>query len=397
MNRRHFLTKGFVSIFSLALLLMSIPEITIAQKLEPIRIGLLIPRTGPFAEDGQNFIRSINIAFDEVGWQVAGRQIKLFVEDDAYAPAVGLTKVKKLFLSDKINILIGPESSAVALAIHPFIRDNKLLTIALAAAAEELNTGGNFVKNWFRVSNCAGNQTGNVAAYAAYKRGYRKGAVLMPDYVAGYSETKGFKRVFEKLGGKIIQEIYVPLGTMDMAPYLVKIDPTADFIYAWLHGADAPRFVKQFTEYGLKGRIPLFAFGSLVDLPVLDAHGEAAIGIESVYHYCENLNVPEIRRFRKTFNEKYKVDIGWAADAGYMAARVVILGLEAVKGKAEDVDKLVEAIEKLDFTSTRGRFRFGPEHNPIQDYYLRRVEIVEGRMQNVVKEIFPNVGQGWMP
>ncbi len=398
MKIKKLLKKEIYLIFCLMLMqIMVTPEIIIAQKLEPIRIGALLPLTGVSAEDGLQQQRAVNLAFDEVGWQIAGRQIKLFVEDDANTPSVGLTKLKKLFHNDKIDILIGPMSSAVALAIHPFIRDNKILTIGIMAAAEELNTGGNFVKSWFRVSYCAGNQTGNVVAYAAYKRGYRKGVFIGADYVTGHAEARGVKRVFEKLGGKMVQEIYVPLGTMDMAPYLVKIDPTADFITTFFFGADAPRFTRQYVEYGLKGRIPLFTFGSAVDLPYLKAHGEAAIGMESVYHYCENLNIPEMKKLRKTFIEKYKTDIGWAVDAAYLAARVVILGLEAVKGKIEDVDKVVEAIEKLDFISTRGRFRFGPEHNPIHDYYLRRVEMVEGKLQNVVVEVFKDVGQGWMP
>jgi len=89
--------------------------------------------------------------------------------------------------------------------------------------------------------------------------------------------------------------------------------------------------------------------------------------------------------------------VSYAAESGYMAAKVLILGLQAVKGDDENIDNLAAAIEKLDFKSTRGRFRFGPEHNPIQDYYLRRVEKVDGRLENVVKDVYPNIYQDWMP
>ncbi len=102
-------------------------------------------------------------------------------------------------------------------------------------------------------------------------------------------------------------------------------------------------------------------------------------------------------KFRKAFLDKYKVDVSYGAEVGYMAAKVLILGLEAVQGDAENIDKLSEAIEKLDFKSTRGRFRFGPEHNPVQDYYLRKVEKVNGRLENVVKDVYPNINQNWMP
>jgi branched-chain amino acid transport system substrate-binding protein len=134
-----------------------------------------------------------------------------------------------------------------------------------------------------------------------------------------------------------------------------------------------------------------------VDLPYLKAHGEAALGVESTYFYCENSPIPEMVKFRKAFVEKNKVDVSYAAEAGYMAAQVLISALKVVKGKAEDIDGLVSAIEKTDFASTRGRFRFGPNHNPIQDYYLRKVEKVDGRMENFVKETYPNIYQDWTP
>lgn len=102
-------------------------------------------------------------------------------------------------------------------------------------------------------------------------------------------------------------------------------------------------------------------------------------------------------KFRKAFLDKYKIDVSYAAETGYMAAKVVILGLQAVNGNDEDIDKLTAAIEKTDFASTRGRFRFGPEHNPVQDYYLRKVEKVDGRLENFVKETYPNIYQDWMP
>ena len=263
------------------------------------------------------------------------------------------------------------------------------------ASTDQLNTGANFVKNWFRVSFCK--QISNVAGYAAYKKGYRKATVIIPDFASGYDESVGFKKVFEKMGGKVIQEIRVPLGSIDMVPYLVRVDTNANVIYAFFFGEDAPRFIKQYGEYGLNKRVPLLAHGATVDLPFLKAHGEAVLGVESVYFYCENSNIPEMVKFRKAFLDKYNTDVSYAAEAGYMAAKVLILGLQAVKGNDEDIDSLTAAIEKTDFASTRGRFRFGPEHNPIQDYYLRKVEKTDGRLENFVKESYPNIYQDWTP
>lgn len=397
MKRGNFLMKKVLPVLCIMLIVIVVKSdmITAAPKLKPIKVGVIVPLTQFAVEDGKQYSRAIKLAFNEIGWEIAGRKIELIIEDTSYNPTVAVKKVKKLFYSDKINILIGPQSTAAGLAIHSFIRDNKILTIVLMATTDKLNIGENFVKNWFRVSFCK--QISNVAGYAAYKKGYRKAVAIVPDFVSGYDEVKGFKKVFEKLGGKVIQAIHVPIGSIDMSPYLMKIDTTADVIYAFFFGEDAPRFIKQYAEYGVKKRIPLLSHGATVDLPYLKAHGEAVHGVESIYFYCENLKIPEMQRYRKLFIEKYNVDVSYAAEAGYMAARVAILGLQAVKGNVEDREGLIAAIEKLDFASTRGRFRFGPRHNPIQDYYLRRVEKVDGRLENVVKEVYPNIYQDWMP
>jgi branched-chain amino acid transport system substrate-binding protein len=361
----------------------------------PIKVGLMVPLTGFAVEDGKQYSRGVNLAFEEVKWNIAGRKVELVTEDYAYNPTVAVQKIKKLFYNDKIKLVIGPSATAACLAIHPFIRENKILDIALMGTTDKLNDEANFTSNWFRVSFCR--QISNVAAYAAYKKGYRKAVVVVPDFVSGYDEIAGFKGVFEKLGGKVIQEIRIPLGSIDMAPYLVKFDSNADMTFAFFFGEDAPRFIKQYNEYGLKKRLPLIVHGAAIDLPYLKTLGEAAEGVESAYFYCESSNIPEMQKFRKAFNDKYNVDVSYAAEAGYMAGRVLILGLQAVNGDDEDIDKLSAAIEKLDFKSTRGRFRFGKNHNPIQDYYLRKVEKVDGKLENVVKETYPNIYQNWMP
>ena len=387
----------FSSILCLMLVFVILtPQVsTAASKSDPIKVGVLLPLTGYAVEEGKQYGRAIQLAFDEIGSKIGGRKVNLVIEDDGHDATMVVQKTKKLFYSDKVKIIIGPESVPGAIAIHPFIRDNKILTILLMGTTDKLNSGGNVVKNWFRVSFC--NQVSNVAGYAAYKKGYRKAIAAAPDSVSGNEEAGGFRKVFEKMGGKVIQDVRVPMGSMDMVPYLMKIDTNADVIYAFFFGEDAPRFLKQYVEYGLNKRIPLLVHGAALDLPNLKAPGEAVLGAESIYFYCENLNIPEMTKFRKAFLDKYKVDVSYGAEVGYMAAKVLIMGLQAVNGEDEDIDKLSEAIEKLDFKSTRGRFRFGPEHNPVQDYYLRKVEKVNGRLENVVKDVYPNINQNWMP
>lgn len=395
MTRRWFLAKRMLVILCVIGLVAPGASALAASKPEPIRVGLMVPLTGFAVEDGKQYSRAVNLAFEEVKWDIAGRKVELITEDYAYNPTTAVQKVKKLFYNDKVRLLIGPSATAACLAIHGFIRENKILTIVLMGTTDKLNNDENFAKNWFRTSFCK--QNANVAGYAAYNKGFRKAIAAVPDFVAGYDEVAGFKKVFEKMGGKLIQEVRIPLGSIDMAPYLVKFDSDADVAFAFFFAEDAPRFIKQYSEYGLKRRLPLIVHGATIDLPYIKPLGEAALGVESVYFYCESLNIPEMQQFRKIFNNKYNLDISYAAEAGYMAAKVLILGLQAVKGNDEDIDKLAGVMEKLDFKSTRGRFRFDPRHNPVQDYYLRKVEKIDGRIENVVKESYPNIYQDWVP
>jgi branched-chain amino acid transport system substrate-binding protein len=168
--------------------------LTSAASKGPIKVGLMVPLTGFAVEDGKQYSRGVNLAFEEVKWNIAGRKVELVTEDYAYNPTVAVQKIKKLFYNDKIKLVIGPSATAACLAIHPFIRENKILDIALMGTTDKLNDEANFASNWFRVSFCK--QISNVAGYAAYNKGYRKAVVVVPDFVAGYYEIAGFKGVF---------------------------------------------------------------------------------------------------------------------------------------------------------------------------------------------------------
>jgi len=365
----------------------------------PIKIGQIGPLSGPSADDEARIQRGTKLALDEVKWEVAGRKIELFPEDSPMDPGIALAKLKRLYYEEKVRIIIGPHSSASGLATRDFIYENKILAISQMAAVAAL-TQEKFSPYFFRVSFNQSGQTAPFEGWVLHKLGYRTVTLFAPDFAAGHDELTGLKKGFQKAGGTVLQEVYFPLGTtMDFAPYLAKIDiKKSDVVFAWVIGGDAVRFVKQYADYGYKGKVPLMTSAGVHE-SYLDAQGDAAIGVHSIYWYSPTLDTPENRRFKEAYTDKYGEGLARGLTSyeehGYVAGKVVIRALQAVKGNVEDVEGMIKAIEKLEFEAPRGPFKFY-KHNPVLYEYLRRVNKIEGRYQNTVLRAWGPIRQGWL-
>jgi len=211
--------------------------------------------------------------------------------------------------------------------------------------------------------------------------------VAAPNYQAGKDQIGAFKESFLATGGKVIGEDYPKLGETDYAPYLTKIKQSgAKAVYAFFSGTDAVGFVKQFDEFGLKQSVKLTGAGFLVEPDVLPAQGKAALGVISGHFYTPLLDNPTNVRFVKEFREKFggKMPDGFACQ-GYDTAETIVRAVKATNGNTQDKDKLVAVLEKTEFDSPRGHFRFDPKtHNVIQPYiYVREVREVAGGLNNV--------------
>jgi len=362
-----------------------------------IKIGWIGPLSGVGGEDGGRVLRGTKTAFEELKWEIAGRKIELLVEDSPMDPAVALAKLKKLYHDDKIDILIGPYSSASGLAIRDFYHTNKLLTVSPQAAVASL-TQEKSSKYFFRTWNASG-QIAPFEGWLLAKLGYRTVTFFAPDFAAGRDQVLGIKKAFEKFGGRVLQEVYFPMGrTMDFAPLLAKIDvETPDIVYVWAFGGDAVRFVKQYADYGYKKKVPLIT-GTAVADSFLPAQGDAALGVFMTYWYGHTLDTPENRRFKKLYVDVFGAEAAKLVtpydEQGYLAGKIVVSGIQAVKGNVGDVDGMIQAIEKLDFEAPRGQFKFH-QHNGVFNNYLWQVNRVEGRLLNTVLKAYGPIRQGW--
>src|SRR5262249_5070230 len=215
------------------------------------------------------------------------------------------------------------------------------------------------------------------------------------DYAFGWENVGGFHRTFEQSGGKIVQKIWAPIGTTDYAPYIAKIQRDTDAVYALLVGSDIPRFVKQYEEFGLKGKIPLIGGNILTDEDVLGHMGGEADGIITSHTYAATLKRAENQKFVNAFRAKYKKDPSYYAEGMYTAALWLDRGLKAA-GSARDAMKLIDAVKKADLRDApRGPLKLDEYNNPVETVYIRKVVKAAKGIDNEVIGSIPNVSQFW--
>jgi branched-chain amino acid transport system substrate-binding protein len=365
-----------------------------AQK-GPIKIGFLVPQTGPLAANGKDMINGFELFFEEQKYRLAGREVKLIIEDDEGKPATGLTKARGLVEGQNVQLLTGPLSAAVGYAVAPYIDGKKIPAIFPIVSADDL-TQRKRSPYIVRTGWTSSQPSHPFGKWVYDNLGYRKIAMIGYDFAFGWEVAAGFQRTFEEAGGKVVQKLWPPLGNADFAPYLSQLKRDVDAIYAVFSGADALRFAKQFAEAGLKERLPLIGGGTFTDEHVLRTMGDEVLGVVTALHYSAALSTPANRKFAAAYEAKYKQIPSYYSEGTYVAGVALKTALEATGGDIENVEKFLGALRRVDLSDApRGPLRFDDFGNPVQNVYVRKVERVNGRLQNSVIHTFPNVSQFW--
>jgi branched-chain amino acid transport system substrate-binding protein len=365
-----------------------------AQK-GPIKVGFLVPQTGPLAANGKDMINGLQLFFEEQNYRLAGREIKLIIEDDEGKPATGLTKARGLVESQGVHLLTGPLSAAVGYAIAPYVTEKKVLTVFPIVSAEDITQRKR--SPYIVRTGWSSSQPSHPFGKWVYDNlKYRKIAMIGYDFAFGWEVAAGFHRSFEEAGGQVVQKLWPPLGNADYGPYLAQLRRDVDAVYAVFSGADALRFAKQYAEAGLKGRLPLIGGGTFTDEHVLRTMGDEALGIVTALHYSAALATPANKKFAQAYEAKFKQAPSYYSEGTYVAGVALKAALEATGGDIEDAGKFLAALRKVDLSDApRGAMRFDDFGNPIQNVYVRKVERVGDRLQNTVIHTFPSVSQFW--
>jgi branched-chain amino acid transport system substrate-binding protein len=372
-SRRRFIKSSVGAGATLATTLAA-PRV-LAQAKAPIRIGNINSYTGGIAYAAENNLNGMSLYFDSIDWTIAGRKIELIKEDDQFNPQIGLQKAKKLIESDNVDLVLGVQASNVALAILNYMKQRKAFYVVSGAGTDSITWDR--YPYLFRTS-ISTYQLSTPMAHYIYENLGKEIVTVASDYAGGRDVMAQFKGPYIARGGKVLKEIWPPLGTTDFSPYLTdikSIDPP--LTYDFMPGADGVRFIQQYSEFGLKAKMPLTGF-TIIDSQTVSALGKTAVGVISSLTYTDTVDNPESKEFATNFRAKYKYSPDLFADYGYVGAKTIGEALKMTDGNASDKDALAEAMNKVKFNAPRGPFRMDPAtHNPIQDIYICEV-IVSG-------------------
>ena len=363
-----------------------------AHAADPLKIGLVLPMTGPFAAYGKQIEHGVKLYLQTNGDTIAGRKVELIVKDDAPGTAGDVSKrlAQELVVKDNVDILAGFGLTPSAFAVAPVATEGKKPMVVMNAATSAVTTKSNYI---VRTSMTLPQITAPIATWAA-KNGIKTVFTLVADYGPGHDAEGQFKKTFAAAGGQIVGEVRAPVRNPDFAPFLQKIkDTKPDAVFLFLPpGAETIAFMKGFTERGLAAAgIRLIATGDLPDEDILDAIGDAALGLITSFHYSEAHKSPENIAYTAAYYKAYPKDRpNFMSMGGYDGMHLIAEVLKKTGGNA-DADKFVEAAKGMKWTSPRGPISIDPATRDIvQTIYIRKVERVGGKLQNVEFDQVPD-------
>ena len=370
-----------------AAVLLSTP----ALAADSLKIGLILPLTGPFASTGKQIEAAARLYMAKNGDTVAGRKVELIVKDDTgLAPETTKRIAQELVVQDKVSILAGFGLTPLALAAAPVATEAKVPMIVMAAATGMIPTRSPFI---VRTGFTLPQVTGPIAEWAAKNR-IKRVVTMVTDYGPGLDAEKTFVSVFKAAGGEIVESIRTPLANPDYAPFLQRAkDAKPDALFVFVPSGQGLAVMKQFEDRGLKqAGIRLIGTGDVTDDDLLESMGAPAVGVITSFHYSAAHDSPENKAY---VDGMMKANNGMRPNfhsvGGYDGMHLIY---EAVKkaGPTASGEQLVEAMKGMKWTSPRGPMSIDPAtRQTIQNVYLREVKMVNGKPWNVEFDKVENV------
>jgi branched-chain amino acid transport system substrate-binding protein len=339
-----------------------------AAQAPPIKIGFITSLTGVAAQAAKDMVNGFTMYLDETGYTMSGRKVELIVEDDQGRPDTALSKLRKVVEHDQVHIVAGILFGHLGYAVAPKIDEYKLPGLITVAASDDLTQRLKY--RWVVRTGWASSQPSHpFGEYAAKTLRYKKVAVIASDYAFAWEVVGGFQKTFEESGGQVVQKLWVPLGAMDLSPYIARLKRDSDAVFTMIAGASTIQFFKQYQDAGLTGKIPLIGGGPAVDEALLPQMGDEALGVVTPLIYSAN----------------------------YTSGRWIAEAVKAVDGKVEDREAFLAALKKVQIgDAIRGPVKLDAHGNPIQNVYIRKVERnKDGELQNTVIVTIPTVSQFW--
>jgi branched-chain amino acid transport system substrate-binding protein len=385
MNKRSFLSASLTAVALAATAALPAQ----AQGTDPVKIGLILPMTGPFASTGRQIDAAVKLYIAQHGSTVAGRKVEVVLRDDAGTPDQTRRIAQELVVNEKVSVLAGFGITPAALAVGPVATQAKVPAVIMAAATSGIvATSPYFVRTSYTLP-----QTSATMADWAARNNQKKVVTMVSDYGPGIDAEKSFKERLKAVGGEVLAEVRVPIRNPDFAPFLQRVrDLKPDAVFVFIPSGPAVALMKQFVERGMdKAGIKLIGDGGVTDDDTLNEMGDVALGTVTSFHYSASHDSAVNKKFVDAFVAANKFRPNFMAVGGYDGMHAIYQGLEATKGKS-DGDTLVAAMKGLGFESPRGPISIDAQTRDIvQNIYIRKVERKNGQLWNTEIETFKAV------
>ena len=338
-----------------------------AASAQSVKVGLGLDISGPFAGPGSEARDGFNLAIKSLGGKLGGVPVEFVEGDTGGNPEQARQLVDRMIQRDKIDLFSGPVGSNVALAVGPALFAAKVPYLSSNPGPSQY-AGAQCNAYFFSVSYQNDSYHESAGQFAA-ERGFGKVIIMAPNYPAGKDGLTGFKRTFK---APVADEIYTKVGQLDYSAELAQIraaKPNA--LYFFLPGAMGINFIKQFVGSGLSKDITLITTAFSADQDVIAAVGDPMMGMFDTSAWSHDLDNAANKAFVAEFRKAYNRYPAFAAQQAWDTVMAMDAAVREVKGNVGDREALLKALAKGNFKSVRGSFKYGSNHFPIQDYYLR--------------------------
>jgi branched-chain amino acid transport system substrate-binding protein len=382
------MTRWFVGLCCLGAALLVGSDVATAQ--ETVKVGVVLPMTGPFQSTGWQANAALNLFLQQRGTSVAGKRVELILRDDGGVPDNAKRLAQELVVRDHVHVLLGFGLTPIALAVAPVATEAKIPMIVTVASTSIIVDRSPYIVRTIQTIP----QIANVVGAWAAKNGIKSAVSLVSDYAPGNDAEQWFAKSFEQVGGKVLERLHVPLANPDFAPFLQRArDASPEALFAFVPAGVGAIFAKQFAERGLdKSGIRIVSMSDVMDDDVLNGMGDAVLGVVSGGPYSiahpSNENRAFVTAFRNANNDRRPNIVSVSA---YDGMDLLFRALSATKGEI-DGPKLVDAMKGMQWESPRGPISIDPATRDIvQNIYMRKVERQNGELFNVEFETYSGV------
>jgi len=334
---------------------------------QTVKIGFVSTFSGPVAAIGNDMKNSFELALDHHGRKLGGLPVEVTYMDDQLKPEVGVQKTQELIESDHVDFIVGYIWSNVLLASLKPIVDSKTMTVVTNAGPSQF--AGELCSPYVFSTSWQNDQTPAAVGQYMNQKGVKTAFLLGPNYAAGKDMLAGVQTTFK---GQIVgQELTRWPDQLDFSAELSKArEAKPDAIFVFYPGGAGVQFVTQYVQAGLKGQIPLYTAFTIDDLS-LPRLKDLAVGVPGAQEWVNDLPNAANQKYVADYKAKYGASPSFYGAQTYDAVALIDSAIHAVKGDLSNKEGMRKEMEKADFKSVRGSFKYGNNHIPIQSFYLQ--------------------------